>query len=136
MKDIKFRCWHNEAKPVWNIKKTIIIAYEAGMIYDAQPGDCLVWKNNKQNIESIMQFTGLYDKNGKEIYDGDILQEEYAINSKVVKSRPQLVTWIDNDACFGLKPSNPFEYTQLTQRDGKQGRRYIIGNIHENKELV
>ena len=68
-----------------------------------------------------MQFTGLHDKNGKEIYEGDIV-----IGLGVVK-------WYDKDAKYmlyfnnGDKPTVELNAAQFSE---------IIGNIYENPELV
>lgn len=56
---IKFRCWHNEGNV--KLEGGRIVSISPAMIYDTDPGDCLVWKRQGQNIEDIMQFTGLYD---------------------------------------------------------------------------
>ncbi len=76
----------------------------------------------------LMQFTGLIDKNGKEIYEGDILNSQnrilqgvvyYQAPSFVVKRRKYTKTWHE----FILHPSE------------KQFQE-VIGNIYENPELL
>ena len=59
MREIKFRAWHTEKKrmfPPWSIWKSNLHGYDDSC--------CL----------NLMQYTGLKDKNGKEIYEGDIVR--------------------------------------------------------------
>lgn len=65
----------------------------------------------------VMQFTGLHDKNGKEIYEGDIIK--WGVHVGAVKWINSCIVFGDG---FGLFPCN------LTSE--------IIGNIYENPELL
>jgi len=107
------------------------------MFYDEKPGDCLRWKNDGQDIEAIMQFTGLHDKNGKEIFEGDLLLNPKATGKDVI---PRKVVWADMAMANGW--SAPFirshwawNYSNVslgTVADNCE----IIGNIYENPELI
>lgn len=68
----------------------------------------------------IEQCTGLKDKNGKLIYEGDI------ITRKGIYRR---VFWIDEEGGFGYEPSTLFEPLQTETCK-------IAGNIHENGDLL
>jgi uncharacterized phage protein (TIGR01671 family) len=81
----------------------------------------------------IQQYTGLKDKNDKEIYEGDIL--EIYLTGPAETSRPNYgeVVWSNDELRFVLKVIIPtgivewgFEYTELK----------VIGNIYENPELL
>ena len=75
--------------------------------------------------ESIGQYTGLKDKNGKEIYEGDILKHE--------DEGTMYVRWYKEYVEFKLMGLND-ETTTLT--DWYAEDTEVIGNIFENKELL
>ena len=65
MREIKFRAWGKENKEI----------YEPDLIYDGKSAE-LNKSPDLQDVDSnndvLMQYTGLKDKNGKEIFEGDI----------------------------------------------------------------
>lgn len=94
---------------------------------------------------SIGQFTGLYDKNGKEIYEGDILRgNEYPFNCDGVDNYFAEIVWADNVCGFyritHKKPNSTVcgishgNWEQLDEDDIKSFE--VIGNIHDNPELL
>lgn len=87
-------------------------------------------------IETVGQFTGLHDKNGKEIYEGDI------IRSFDSKGKPifHYLLYDNEEAGFVavLKGSRKgdFGYGRCYQQWITECEKEVIGNIHDNLELL
>ena len=89
------------------------------------------WNGQERDLEDLelMQFTGLKDKNGKEIYEDDIVRTYKPMASGFGDNNIAIVKWIEYDAkflfrCKGLGAQDP------------TGNCEVIGNIYENPELI
>lgn len=118
MREHKYRGWHKESNT---------------MLYDEKPGDVLRWKAEGQEIE-VMQYTGLKDKNGKEIYEGDILDGSWInpMTNEMVKKLYE-VSYDQGRYLAKLIGYHPYGTTML-YFENKIAE--IIGNIHDNPELL
>lgn len=82
----------------------------------------------------LMQFTGLLDMNGKEIYEGDIFEaEEPTFESGVYK---YVIRWIDSAAGFLCEQIGEQPKTMEPLFAFNQTEFEIIGNIYKNPELL
>ena len=127
MREIKFRAWHDTKQSMM----------QEGDNYGTSSGiDCLVYKQQGQPVE-LMQYTGLLDKNGVEIYEGDIVkyhQAEYSEETELYEDRITSVEWADD--CYALIHREP-EIKLITPFNICRSKIIeVIGNIYENKELL
>ena len=71
-REIKFRAWHKNLKKMFKIGQ---ITLEKGTWnYEPNDRDFIGMSIPSQPSFILMQYTGLHDKNGKEIYEGDIIR--------------------------------------------------------------
>lgn len=75
----------------------------------------------------VMQFTGLKDKNGKEIYEGDIVECDDVYLE---------VLWAEESAAFMCHDNTNDGFYSCDLSDDENLRIEVIGNIYENPELL
>jgi len=103
------------------------------LIFSYGLSDADDWKN-------ATQFTGLKDKNGREIYEGDIIECEYYPNLPTTKNLKSLI-WhgiveYAMDASFHVYKI-PDRMSHAVNYSGSAIKRWeVIGNIYENPELL
>ena len=130
-REIKFRIWND---------------YDKKMIHWNE-----LLEKNLANIFTIpsynkwlMQYTGLHDKNGKEIYEGDVIEFSYDVftgnfDTKVGRGTIEFI-----DGAFYIKPFE-IEGKKIKDTDNEEwfllytvntDTLKVLGNVHENLELL
>lgn len=104
MREIRFRAWLKNAKV---------------MEYPKNNYSLFMWAESEHQPMEIMQYTGLKDKNGKEIYEGDVVRGV----SGEHENESWEVTW-DEDRDYSGWSIQPHIEVK------------IIGNIYENPDLI
>lgn len=136
MRDIKLRFWDKENKSmVYQNKESLF-----PLSYYKIVCDCFTdfefrlfkLKNNTMNFEEVesvkMQYTGLIDINGKEIYEGDILRHFKRHKDKLLK--------IEVSPSYGVYAQENYNTKILIGKSNTHLYFEVIGNIYENSELL
>jgi uncharacterized phage protein (TIGR01671 family) len=91
------------------------------------------WEDYEVDPDTVGQFTGLHDKDGKEIYEGDIVKSYHFPNIK------HLIFYDEEQGRFmsalNGKIDEPFGVAGLEHRKWV-ANRIVIGNIHDDKDLI
>jgi len=114
MREIKFRAWDTVDREMWEWPALV----QSGFKLLADPAYV------------VMQYTGLKDKNGKEIYEGDVVK---FAGSWPFPKIDQVVWW---DGSAGFSPFIDAEESDDTCSCPKPEECEVIGNIYENPELL
>lgn len=86
------------------------------------------------DIGTVGQYTGLTDKNGKKIFDGDILERKH--KELVNHSQTMTVKYIPYKACFSAVDIGGGNVTFISDYLNNKYELEVIGNIHDNPELL
>ncbi|MTQ92785.1 hypothetical protein GMC70_09325 [Streptococcus salivarius] len=116
----RFRAWLKEDKEMIDVDEMHFKNGELDFI-----GNGIAWMYKKSDIV-LMQSTGFKDKNGKEIFEGDIVDSEDGILSGVVEFRPDL----------GMFVSTLIKYNNFERLCNVADSVHIIGDIYTNPELA
>lgn len=127
MRELKFRIWDG-AKNEWlaSSNKDALPYYGFALVGEVMTVQSPpVWSLDEGNV--IEQYTGLKDKNGTEIYEGDIIKVEG--DAEIYR-----VEWIYSG--FGLEPRYNSPLYPILGNVKLRKKIEVIGNVHENPELV
>lgn len=120
-REIKFRCWTDNLKDGGEMYYGYLNEYGSILFSPAGYGLC------NPSIE-VMQFTGLLDKNGKEIYEGDLLEVDWK-DARYPVHTIGPVEWNVRHAQFVLGEGG-------TPQDDARDYMQVIGNIYSTPDLI
>jgi uncharacterized phage protein (TIGR01671 family) len=127
MREIKFRCWHKKGKDMsqGTSIREMMNSYQATCSIFSGP-------NTKEFLDNLvfMQYTGLIDKNGKEIYEGDIVRENDGSSYEIF--------WLGYKASFYAGNDKKRRWHSLNQLlDTELYNEYeVMGNIYQTPTLL
>ena len=124
MRNIKFRAWNKNTKKMYKIGQ---ITLEKGTWnYEPDNREYVGMSIPYQPSFMLMQYTGLKDKNGKEIYEGDIIKCSFY---------PDFIFEIKfTELCWYMRKIPTSEHINLS--DVLYEDLEVIGNIYDNKNLL
>lgn len=134
MREIKFRAWDKSNEEMINFDEIEGINFEGEFLYigTSKNLECILGFE----FAELMQYTGLKDKHGKEIYEGDLCK---SYNGYI-----QEVVWKDNSWMYKMKVNKKYQgeayveivYSSMGDTSHRNFGDEIIGNIYENPELL
>ena len=112
--------------------------WHIGFLANLYGGICIIRENEHEWIckpETICQCTGLKDKNGKLIWENDVVKIEE--HEDTVNGLYKVI-YCENAHCYALERSADFHYNFFTFSDlnGFETSSKVIGNIFDNPELL
>ncbi len=138
VREIKFRCYqgHNSNQKGWRgLKYTRKMIQWEELSYKTSMYDFLkVLSHDKSLDRIIMQYTGMKDKNGKEIYEGDIISFTRPVGNWTGKTMTSIHKIYFEEHICAFVMDTIGNYTKM--RNGRTYVYEVLGNIYENAGLL
>lgn len=162
MREIKFRAWDKQRRHMfdveqlaYNLRGELVSIYGFGRDFSNDP-EALMGEKPDLDKAVLMQYTGLHDKNGRKIYEGDIIEGVFGSRHEVRRNeRPKgykhigKVGIVDGSVVFWPRPvenGRRMNYPGVPLTGGQRKYIYddeiagadstVLGTIYENPELM
>lgn len=118
---LDIRAWHKVKRRMYYLSDESTFRIKLGpgfnVIFEKQPDPRWMYK--------LMFFSGIFDETNQKIYSGDVIG----------KVKPEYVVFFDSGR-FQLEPIDGGKPSDLHDLQPRRNRYYVLGNIHENEELL
>ena len=132
MRKLKFRAWLKEEKKMVNVETMDFTDKSIQYLKKNEFINAYLLRRMIFDDIELMQYTGLKDKNNKEIYEGDIIKYKFPYDKRIKHISP--VKFLETEASFGIKDRYGNEIPLYTVSSNNYFE--VIGNIYENKNLL
>lgn len=145
MKEYKFRAWDKDNEHMAYSDKH---EWDYDFSFDGKSGNLSCAVNCRycdtfgdehddwQELDNLMPYIGVKDKNGKEIYDGDIVKFDVYEYEQLVSSVVSYVKWCEGLCSFSVVVNNQGVRGTLGHFLDSNKEVEVIGNIYENADLL
>lgn len=142
-REIKFRIYDTDEKEMFYQEDIDYIDFFTGIVFIREE-DGYDYLIDSRSDGKLMQYTGLKDKNGKEIYEGDILRckclKKCKLDScaeKVIQYKNSIIEWWESGCNLGYRLRDSKGKTMMIKPTHLRTMEVeVIGNIYENPELL
>jgi uncharacterized phage protein (TIGR01671 family) len=126
MREIKFRIWDKKDKKMYGV---INLTPPKEKNYSSK-----IWIEVNNNT-ILQQFTGIKDKNGKEIYEGDIVTQHH-LKAECFGEINYEIIYYQEECCFEMATLSDYTKERYLTPLRKGIELEVIGNIYENLDLI
>ena len=124
----RYRAWHKELKMMFEVKSLV---FTLNLATIASKNDLVSSRTCSFDDIILMQSTGLFDKNGKEIFESDIVEWEHKDTGQLVRGI------VKYDTELGFWGMTDVRFNDLRAIGYLANQRVTVsGNIYQNKELL
>lgn len=125
MREIKFRAWDTEREVMATVNHISLNDYEVSM----EDENCVCWRAPYPYVCRLMQYTGMKDKNRKEIYQGDLVKTTYIRDKSTMVCEISKIEY--EYTLINIATGEIFKFDEIYRQSLE-----VIGNIFENPKLL